>query len=307
MPVADPSARKRIVLCADDFGFTDPGCQAVIELAGAKAISAASCVVDGPSTASYAAALRAAASDASLGLHFNLTEPAGAPMRAGLCAWLWRTHVLRAIDVSALRTELRRQLCLFEDLFARAPAYVDGHEHVHQLPGIAAMLVEELVNRYGAACIAVRSTVPKRWCGVKAQSIALLGGTGLQVLLRGRHVPSNSDFAGAYDFSLRVPYQRRMQSWLASIADGGLIMCHPERPAVLSSHLSLTSPGSSGSSEVSGLSRATARHAEYAFLASNRWPALLRQCGAELVPFGRGPLDRPGTTQDGVGKQERLA
>lgn len=257
---------KRLVVCADDFGFTDAGCNSAIELAAAGAISAVSCVVDGRSLTRYADALRHASSSVSLGLHLNLTEPESDPLRANLRSWLFRAYVSRSIDEPALHAEIRRQLLRFEDLFTRAPAFVDGHEHVHQLPGIARILVEDLEDRYGTL-VAVRTTVPRRKQGIKAHVIAHLGGTRLRDLLQSRRLPSNSDFAGAYDFSTRVAYGRRMDAWVSSIADGGLIMCHPEHPGPTDTPL-------------------TARGAEHAFLASCEWPALLRQHGARLVPFG---------------------
>ncbi|MFX7329301.1 ChbG/HpnK family deacetylase, partial [Acinetobacter baumannii] len=52
------------------------------------------------------------------------------------------------LDASALRDEIATQCALFEDATGRAPDYVDGHQHVHQLPQIREALVEVLVARY---------------------------------------------------------------------------------------------------------------------------------------------------------------
>lgn len=257
--------RIPIVVCADDFGLTDVGCESTLELTAVGAISAASCVVDGPSIKRHASALRDASTSASLGLHFNLTEGDHSSMRAGGYTWLLRAYLLRSVGAAALQIEIRRQLDLFESLFSRAPAHVDGHEHVHQLPGVAQVLVEELVKRYGTT-VAVRSTVPRRYRGLKARIIANLGGMQLRELLHARQMTTNDDFAGVYDFSTSVPYEQHMHSWATSIAEGGLIMCHPERPA-----FDNTAP--------------TARNAEHLFLSSAAWPAMLKRCGVRLVPF----------------------
>jgi chitin disaccharide deacetylase len=273
---ASGSAARRVILCADDFGLTEAGCESTLDLMSGGAISAASCVVDGPCVERHAGALRKVAPPAALGLHFNLTQCGGASQRATLHAWLLRAYLLRSIDARALRHELRRQLQLFETLFQRAPAYVDGHEHVHQFPGIAEVLVEELLRHYGTS-VAVRSTVTLRSRGIKARVIASLGAVRLQKVLQANRIPSNGDFAGVYDFSTRVPYGERMYRWVESIADGGLIMCHPERP-------------SAGNA---------ARSAEHAFLSSPTWPALLTECQLRLVPFATtNDSDR---SQDGDG------
>lgn len=264
---ATKDARKRIVVCADDFGLTNAGCEAIVELACANAISSVSCMVDGPGVPRHAGALCNASSRVSLGLHLNLTEPAQGCARATWRTWLVQSYLLHSIDRPALRREIRRQLLRFEDLFARAPAYVDGHRHVHQLPGVAAILIEELGKRYGTG-VAVRSTVTRHIRGVRAQLVACLGSRTLRDLLRARGMNSNSDFAGVYDFSTRVPYERRMGDWLQSIEDGGLIMCHPERAA---------------SPEM----RSAARCTEHAFLSSREWPQMLKEREVQLVPFGQ--------------------
>lgn len=259
------AAHKRIIVCVDDFGLTDGGSDAAIDLASRAAISAVSCVVDGPVAARRADALCAPSLPISLGLHFNLTDPSTSPGHSGLRSWLLRAYVLHSIDVPAIRAELRRQLERFEDLFGRPPAFVDGHQHVHQFHGIADVLVDELTERYGTR-VAVRTTVPRQGRGLKARAIAQLGGNTLRELLRDRQIATNTDFAGVYDFSARVPYARRMRTWIDSIADRGLIMCHPERT---------TSGGAS-----------TARILEYSFLASAAWVELRRQSGASLIQFG---------------------
>jgi len=264
---ATTDARKRIVVCADDFGLTRAGCESIVELACANAVSSVSCIVDSPGATRHAGALCNASPRISLGLHLNLTIPSQGAARASLRSWLARAYVLRSIDRQALRGEIRRQLLRFEDVFARAPAYVDGHQNVHQLPGVSRTLIDELADRYGTH-IAVRSTVTQSQRGFKVRAIELLGAKRLHSLLQARGIASNSDFAGIYDFSTRVPYERRMGGWLRSIEDGGLIVCHPERaasPEMLS----------------------TARCTEHSFLSSVQWPRMLKQCHIRLVPFGQ--------------------
>lgn len=256
---------RRISLCADDFGASAAACEAIIELGGMGAISATSALVHGPAIGRYARVLRAGHPGLSIGLHLDLTEFAPAELRASLPRWLLRGFVLRDIDSARVRAEIRRQLLLFENLFGQAPAFADGHCHVHQIPGVREALVVELCARYGRA-IAVRSTRSRSFLGIKSRLIAALGGDGLHALLDARRLHTNGDFAGAYDFTTRIDYATRMRGWLRYIADGGLIMCHPERPA------GDTHPR-------------TARAAEYRFLSSREWPALLDRSGARLVPF----------------------
>ena len=102
-----------------------------------------------------ARAFRALAPDADLGLHFNLTlaRPLGAmpsfapdgdfPAMNAIVPAAWRG----ALPRQEIRDELRRQLDAFEEAFGAPPDYVDGHQHVQVLPGIADDLIAELSAR----------------------------------------------------------------------------------------------------------------------------------------------------------------
>ena len=60
--------------------------------------------------------------------------------------------------VALLRTEIAAQLDTFTQALGRAPAYIDGHQHVHQLPVVRTLLLEEIARRYPAAALWLRST-----------------------------------------------------------------------------------------------------------------------------------------------------
>ncbi|REN21420.1 ChbG/HpnK family deacetylase, partial [Mycobacterium tuberculosis] len=65
------------------------------------------------------------------GLHLDLTRPAraGGP-EPGLGGLLARTYT-RTIFAPGLQADIRDQFTRFEDAMGRAPAFVDGHRHVH--------------------------------------------------------------------------------------------------------------------------------------------------------------------------------
>jgi len=71
--MSEAAERKRVILCAHDFGLSELASASIVVLAGLRAISAASCVVDGSSSVWYAREL-SELSRLSIGLHLNLTE-----------------------------------------------------------------------------------------------------------------------------------------------------------------------------------------------------------------------------------------
>ena len=261
-PPAMPVTR-RIALCADDFGRTETACRSIVELAEIGAISSTSCMVDAPWSGRYAAALKPGRRFA-VGLHLNLTEGEASYRRVTVKRLIVQSYAFAIRDRSALRAEIRRQIECFTQLFGRAPDFVDGHEHAHQLPVIRELLLEELTGRYGHD-MAVRSTVPRCHRGVKAAVIGMLGARPFTAAAVARGFTVNRDFGGVYDFTERVPFERRLAGWLASLPDRGLIMCHPEAPPA------------------SPVDRA--RVAEHRFLASSAWKELRARMQVALVPF----------------------
>jgi predicted glycoside hydrolase/deacetylase ChbG (UPF0249 family) len=218
---------KRLVVCADDFGQSEAIDAAVLRLAGAGVVTAVSCLAAGPSFHRDAPALLG--SGAEVGVHLDLTDGTDGAPPVGLGRLIALSH-LRALDGAVVERRLEAQLGAFERVTGRAPAFVDGHRHVHQLPVVRARLLSLLERRWPGRALAVRNTVPLRGRGAKASLIAALGGRSLRRLLVARGVPHNADFAGVYDFDPGASFPRLVQTWLASLADGGLLMCHPADP-----------------------------------------------------------------------------
>lgn len=219
------SSPRRILLCADDYGLhpaVDAGIRSLI--AGGR-LGATSCMTLAPGWPEAAKALAPLRGRAEVGLHFALTEPFPGQPHEALGGLILRAFGGR-LDAVRLQAAWRAQLDAFEAHWGAAPDYVDGHQHVHQLPVIREIMLAELMRRYPGQRPWLRVTVPARWQGVKAQVIALLGGYGLRARLRRLDWRHNTDFLGVYDFTPGT-FPAQMARWLASARDGALIMCHP--------------------------------------------------------------------------------
>jgi YdjC-like protein len=212
---------KRIALCADDFGSFPGANRGILRLVDLGRLGGVSCQVVGASFAGGAPALRERAATVDAGLHLDL-----AAGRGGLAALLARSHA-RALDGRAVAREIASQLDAFERAFGCSPAFVDGHQHVHELPVVRDALLDVLERRYGRPGPLVRNTVPLPSRGAKAFAIAALGGFGLRRALRIRGVRHNADFAGVYALDGRADYAALFRGWLASATDGTLLLCHP--------------------------------------------------------------------------------
>jgi len=139
------------------------------------------------------------ASDCDIGLHLDLTGFAARqyPAVGGTLKQTLARAWLRRFEPTALRDLIRRQFDRFEDLTGHAPAFIDGHQHVHQFPQIRETLLQEAAARYPARP-ALRSTRPFAR-DHKSRLIHTLGGQHLD-----RHSDGwrkNPCFGGVYDFT----------------------------------------------------------------------------------------------------------
>ena len=220
---------QNVIINADDYAM-DAGVDAgILQLAAKGAISAASAMVL-PARWPEAARASRDAPPLSWGLHFDLTSPFVEGDFAGqkLSSLMARAEA-GLLNRARLRREAGRQLSLFEAGRGTPPDFVDGHQHVHQLPAIREVLLETLDGRYGRAKerIGLRICAPRRWRGVKAAIIGCTGANRLAALATKYGHPVNSDFAGVYNFASDANLAAHWRAWAGSLRGPlPLIMCH---------------------------------------------------------------------------------
>ena len=141
-----------------------------------------------------------------------------------------------ALPRNEIRNELRRQFDAFEAAAGSAPDFVDGHQHVQSLPGIADDLIAELSARGLAGKCWLRDSAdrPKRifargrhWG--KALTVAGLGARFSREK-RGRPgSPPMMASPGFSDFVAGGDYAADFATYLTAQGKKPLIMCHPGR------------------------------------------------------------------------------
>lgn len=264
---------RTLGVCADDFGLGEEIGSAILDLAWAQRVSAVSCLVNGPAWRRQAHLLLPLPRSLQRGLHFNLTE--GRPLSAALRqVWptlpplprLLRGAMLRRLPLAAIHAEWRAQWQALVHETGRTPDFVDGHQHVHHLPGVREIVLAAVA---AADCpVAVRSTgrVAGPASPLKRLLIEATGGWALQRQLERRRMPHNEVLLGAYDFR-DADYRGLMRQWLrAAPSRGALLFCHP-------------GAGRQASDVI-----AAAREREAAYLGSDAFVADLGEAGVSLGP-----------------------
>jgi len=131
-------------ITADDWGISPGVNRAIVALARAGVVRRVSMLADAPYLTESLDELRGLV---DTGLHFNLThgKPFGTPARL-LFRWMTARRSSRAALRDAIRTELRNQLDRLDAAGVRA-SYLDGHHHIHIVPGLIAAVADILAER----------------------------------------------------------------------------------------------------------------------------------------------------------------
>lgn len=225
------------MVCGDDFGMNTAIDAGMLHLALSGRLSGIGSLTQGPTFAAHGPDLRAL--DLDLGVHVNLTEAMGSAAQAPvmpLHALIARAYANR-LDGAWLDEQLARQFDAFEKVMGRSPDYVDGHQHVHQLPGVLPRLLRLIRQRYGRCAPWLRHTAPGMQEGIplreaaKARLIGALGARALARAARLEGLRTNRRLLGVYCLQGGARrYAELLQGWFSNARDGDLLLCHPALP-----------------------------------------------------------------------------
>ncbi|MDR3517049.1 MAG: ChbG/HpnK family deacetylase [Azospirillaceae bacterium] len=285
------SAITPVVLCADDYALSPGVSEAIRRLIARGRLSATSCMVTTSEWPVEAVALRPFAGCADIGLHLTLTDQAPLTPMPRL-APTGRLPSVGSLIVTALRgrlnpaeieAEVAGQVESFTTAFGVPPAFIDGHQHIQQLPVIRTAVLRQLARLPGAyvRCgVEPAGSIVRR--GIATAKSLLIAGLGLALRREARRagIPANTRFRGIYDFSGRDPYAALFERFVSAPGQRTLIMCHPGfADPVLAQRDSVTGQ----------------RETEFAFLDGPQLPDILARQGVRLARFAALPGANPPT------------
>jgi chitin disaccharide deacetylase len=124
-----------LIVTAEDYGYWPSYDEGIFEVARAGAVDSVSALV----ARQRCDPKPLLETGVEIGLHLELPGWGGGPLSRGRRAGPGdRDRALAILD---------QQLAQFEDLFARQPAYLDGHHHCHAAPGLAAAIARVAYER----------------------------------------------------------------------------------------------------------------------------------------------------------------
>ena len=277
----------RLILCADDYALTPAVSDGILALARDGRLSAVGCMTNRPHWPLAAPALLPLRGPRlAVGLHLNLTlgpplanlprlAPGGVlPPFNTLLRW----SLLGLLPKTDLIAEIERQLDAFEDEAGTPPDFVDGHQHVHVLPGVRAALFDVLTRRGLQARTWLRDPADS-WNAIAARGVATAKALVIATLARGfgdraraLGFATNRGFAGVSPFDPKSGFAGQMARFLVAPGPDHLVMCHP---GFIDPALRRLDPV------------VETRPIEQAFFASPDWDAMRETHGIELVACPR--------------------
>lgn len=276
-------ANTEFILCADDYGLSEAVSRGLLEVAAAGRISAASAMASLPDWGRAAREWTAARPPVDLGLHVTLTV--GAPLGPmprlapggefpGLGA-LVAASLARRLPLAEIEAEIGRQIDAFCEAAGAPPTHVDGHQHVHALPGVRKALFSALAQRkLSNVPLRDSSDAPgriarRRAFSAKAMKVNALA-VGFRRAAQGAGHALNQGFAGYSDFAAGRYDSTQFGTYLVAPGPRHLIMCHPGR---VDDALRRLDPVTES------------RERELAFFLSSDFESLLAEKGVRLVRY----------------------
>jgi predicted glycoside hydrolase/deacetylase ChbG (UPF0249 family) len=223
----------KLILCADDFGQSEAIDLAIIQLIEMDRLSATSCMTLSPRWTQAAQKLSPLIrTKASIGLHLDFTHfDCGHFGQAIPHQKLVLISLSRQLSKAAVTQSIHHQLDRFEQEMGCPPDYVDGHQHVHQLPQIRECLLEALLKRYPQQLPWLRIAKPPMSDGVKGFIIRALGASAFEKQAKRLGFVCSGALLGAYGFDgSNEAYLARFKGWLKQAkahSETPVLMCHP--------------------------------------------------------------------------------
>jgi hypothetical protein len=231
-------------LVADDFAISPAVSRAILALFEAGRLSGAGAMTNRPFWKEGARDFAAFAGGADLGLHLNLTagEALGPMPRLAPGGVLPSAQTLlqKGLDRQAsaeIEAEIIRQIEAFAEGAGRLPDFIDGHQHVHVLPGVRRALFAALERFWPKGAAGPRpwlrdpADTPGRILarGVAAQKALTVTALalGFRRLAHRHGFATNHGFAGFSAFDPARDYAADFSTYLAAPGDAHLLMCHP--------------------------------------------------------------------------------
>ena len=245
-----------MIISADDFGLSPAVSRGILELIEHKRIQATSVMLIYPDAESSLKELLEYSGSIDIGLHLVVSDLASENYKNGIPItvpfWrLWLKAHFGKLNAKQVREQILDQICAFQKQLGRDPDFIDGHQHVHQLPLVREMLIDVIqelklgpyvrvtqgpsLRSFSMAIFRSKGSLSTRDILKTGASLAALtfACRGLQKLCKKYRIRHNKVLLGHYDysrgglFSAYWGFYLEMASCIPVENQNQIYLCHP--------------------------------------------------------------------------------
>jgi chitin disaccharide deacetylase len=232
----------RFTLIADDYAMTAGVSRGIVRLLEHGRISGAGAMTNRPHWKGWSNAFRGFSGSADLGVHLNLTLGKPLTTMTGFApnnvfpaiGDVTKAALSLRLPMEELEAEIDAQLDAFENAMDARPDFIDGHQHVHGLPGVRRAFFAVLSRRYAKGTRPwlrdpsdTLANVVRRGRNMQ-KALAVAGLTsGMAASARKHGFLTNDTFAGFSAFDPTLDFATDFASYLVNPGTRHLVMCHP--------------------------------------------------------------------------------
>jgi predicted glycoside hydrolase/deacetylase ChbG (UPF0249 family) len=210
-----PNTSLKLIVTADDFGIGLETSRGIVQAHLNGPVTCTSLMTVTADHAKRSIPLLANAPNLEVGLHVVLSgsdRPLAATANSGLLSREGTFLPLPKLILRAFLGQLDQQACFdeitaqaeaYHKLMGRAPAYVDGHHHSHQLPTIRLAIAEAMKRGILPHCTRITTETDEirmsvKTAGTRRRVARFLGGRA-RSFFAARNARSNDTFFGMLD------------------------------------------------------------------------------------------------------------
>lgn len=240
-----------MILSADDFGISPAVDEGILMLIEKNRISSTSCMVTGLDSAltRNLILLKKYNTKVDVGLHLVLTEStplSGAAFKSGFVDrngsfYSLKNLIARAyfgkLNQACLDAEIRAQIESFINIFGHAPDFIDGHQHVQQLPIVRNSIIAAMKHFKSLRYVRI-ADLPNQWILNSAQSVSFrfalenlalaIPGRRAAALFTKNNIQHNRFLLGYYRHTANVQFKTVFKNYLTLKPQAhDVFFCHP--------------------------------------------------------------------------------
>ncbi|MCB0369341.1 MAG: ChbG/HpnK family deacetylase, partial [Bdellovibrionales bacterium] len=231
---------KKIVICADDFGYSKEINDAIIKLGKNSKITAISCLTNTELWPIASHEIKTFYPNIQIGIHLCLTELNSLSETSSISknkklpsfGKIFIKSILGQINKEEIKIEFKEQILRFYSEMGFWPQFIDSHQHIHQIPQLSWVLkgllaeIPELKNSPIRNSSQGKIFALGMMTSIKRLILHLMGIHFKMKCLKWG-IKTNNNLCGIYSYRERIIDSKTIKKMMDEANDNDIFIHHP--------------------------------------------------------------------------------